>query len=342
VIVEPTLIDYAKMVDEYRSGDRELALSQALDWKPEKVWFAISIVERLQRGTLPAGTSARSKEAAQLVLASLPAAIMLHTEAGLYLNSQRGGVSFGGGWLWREAIRLAELDPATEDQRVFLRSWYRAFGLFFIGSYLGGDAIELLDRGHNRFPDDAPISLALGQAYEACGHTLDDIVTVRIGLLTETRHPLHEAEVIYRGLITQDASLGEARLRLGRVLAITGRVEPALEEFQQLVATERDLRLKYLAHLFAGDALRRESRLSDASTEFGRALEACPDGQAAALGLAETQHSLGRRLEATQALTNAIEDRDGRVRSDPFRTYSLGARDEQKRLLESVRDLARQ
>lgn len=124
------------------------------------------------------------------------------------------------------------------------------------------------------------------------------------------------------------------------VVDLSGRSDPALVELRQVAATTSDARLRYLAHLFAGDLLRRQSRVLEARQEFDRAVEAWPGGQAAALGLAETLHSLGERAEAASRLESAIGDRNGSAVPDPFRSYHFGDRAEQKRLLEAAKSRA--
>jgi hypothetical protein len=345
---------YVKLVEEYRHGDSDRAIAEVISWKPEAISDAIQEVERAEKARLGIGPATDA-------LVSFPAAVMLHTEAGLFLNWRRGGVS--SQWLhairlakaipvlpdqrqWLHAIRLAELQPITPEQMAFLRAWYHALGVFFLGSYWDLDAIALLETGLERFPDDVSITLALGQAYEtrgtfSAGDVLESLRTDSSkGPWKERKYPLREAETIYRGLLTRDPLLSEARLRLGRVLAIAGRDDLALTELR-LAATSNDARLRYLAHLFAGDALRRSSQLVAARPEFKQALDAWPGGQAAALSLAETLHSLGERRDAASELTTAIEDGAEPTRSDPFRAYSFGDRADQKQLLEAVRAMAR-
>ncbi|HXB53817.1 MAG TPA: tetratricopeptide repeat protein [Vicinamibacteria bacterium] len=329
--IDRTVIAYAKLVEEYRHGDSNRAIAEVIDWKPEAVLDAIQEVEKAERPPL-AGGPARD------VLASFPAAVMLHTEAGLYLNYRRGV----GPNQWPLAMRLAELKPVTSEQGAFLRAWYHAFGLYLLGSYLHPEAFALLGRGLQRFPDDVSIALALGQASESIGTVprKGELVFVRPDPSKERKFPLRAAEDIYRSLLARDPLLGEAKLRLGRVLALTGRADLALGELR-VVATGNDARLRYLAHLFSGDILRRGSRLVDARPEFRQALDAWPGGQAAALGLAETLHSLGERAKAASGLTAAIQDNGDSVRSDPFRSYSVGDEAEQRQLLEMVKAMAR-
>ena len=325
-------IGYAKLVAEYEQGDPDRAVREIVTWQPDVVLQVLNGVESARL--------AESGEIVQLkaVLASLPAAVMLHTEAGLRQN-WRG--SADAGIHWGYAQRLAQLSLGRK-QDPFLRSWYHALGLFFLGSYGVRDAISLLDGALERFPDDAAIALALGQAHEALGTFSEgQILSVRPDPSGEARQELGRAEELYRDLLARHAALGEARLRLGRVLQISGRAEPAFAELRRVAATAEDTRLRYLAHLFIADQLRRESRLPESRDEFSQALEAWPGAQAAALGLAEALRSMGHRGEAASSLVLALRERGQALGEDPFRSYSFGNRAEQRRLLEGVKAMAR-
>ena len=325
-------IAYAKLVEEYRHGDSAGAIRTLITGKPEVILRAIPEVRKAAAN--PAGANVPIRA----ILAALPAAVMLHTEAGLYLNSNGEGAR---AWSqWTPAQILAEVDPNTREQSDFLRAWYRALGSFFLGSYLARDAVALLERGLQRFPDDMAIALALGQACEARGTFAEgQILSARPHLSSDARNDLLTAEHLYRNLLARDPSLAEARLHLGRVLDIDGRSDAALRELRQLGAASVEARLRYMGHLFAGDLLRRQARLADARDDFALAVEAWPGGQAASLGLAEALQSLGEP-EAASALMAALEDREP-VRPDPFRSYHFGDRVEQKRRLEAVKAMAR-
>jgi tetratricopeptide (TPR) repeat protein len=326
-------IAYARLIEQYRHGDSDGAI-RALIAAPELAPRVIPEVRKA--GVNPSGANVPIRA----VLAALPAAVMLHMEAGLYLNWW--GDSAGAGVQWFQARILAELDPVGRDEVAFLRAWHHAAGLFFLGSYAVGDAVVLLERGRQRFSDDVAIAFALGQAYEARGTFSEgQVLSVRPDLSKEAMNDLLGAAAIHRGLLARDASLTEARLRLGRVLDLSGRSDLALVELRQVAAITSDGRLRYLAHLFAGDLLRRESRVPEARQEFNRAVKAWPDGQAAALGLAETLHFLGERAEAASRLASAIEDRREAASPDPFRSYHFGDRAEHKRLLAAVKAMAR-
>jgi tetratricopeptide (TPR) repeat protein len=316
------VIAHVRLVEEYEHGDDDRAIAEIIAWKPDVIAGMIEQVEQKRSAGSGATVEVRT------LLVKFPVAVMLHTEAGLHLNG-RGEVA-GAGSQWNAAWRFAELLPFTPEQNAFLRAWYHAFGLSLLGSG-NADSLMTLERGRQRFPDDAPIALALARVYEMRGTFVDDV----------SQYDLRKAEGICRTLLARDPGMAEARLRLGRVLQLRGAPELALPELERVASTAEDARLRYLAHLFTGDLYRRRARLPEAQHEFGKAFEAWPGGQAGALSLAAILHALGERAEAASAVQTAIEDRGELMAPDPYRTYHSGNRAEQKLLLERVKAMVR-
>jgi tetratricopeptide (TPR) repeat protein len=307
---------YWALVEEYQAGDSDEAVRELLGWPSTA----------MARATDKAAKTRTTRDAAgHKSAAPFPAAIMLHTEAGLRLNWR--GDTEGATLQWRAALKLVEKPHGGEGLPAFLRAWYRAVGLFFLGICRHGDGLLLLEQAKLRFPGDPTIELALAQAYEMRG------------TLSGPRSDLVRAEDIYRRLLASNPEWDEVRLRLGRVLQVSARPEPALAEFGRVAGTTADPRLRYLAHLFAGDELRRRPRFEGAREELARALEAWPGGQSAALSLAALLHAEGERAGAASTLAAALAV-DGE-QPDPFRTYHFGDHAEQRRLLEDVKAMAR-
>ena len=307
---------YWALVQEYQAGDSDEAVHELLGWPSAA----------MARATDKAAKSRTTRDAAgHKAAAPFPAAIMLHTEAGLRLNWR--GDTEGATLQWRTALKLVEKARDGQGLPAFLRAWYQAVGLFFLGICRYGDGLLLLEQANTRFPGDPTIELALAQAYEMGG------------TLAGPRSDLARAEDIYRRLLASDPEWDEARLRLGRVLQVSARPESALAEFGRVAGTTADPRLRYLAHLFAAEELRRRPRLEEAREELARALEAWPGGQSAALSLAALLHSEGERAGAASTLAAAVAV-DGQP-PDPIRTYHFGDRAEQRRLLEGVKAMAR-
>jgi tetratricopeptide (TPR) repeat protein len=326
-------VRYGALVQRYLRGDGGEAVREVLAWDRGDLAEAVGAVSD-DEGALDGLPLVRS------VLAGFPAAVMLHTEAALYLNEKDDDE--GSDAHWGYARRLAELPPRTKEQTAFLRAWYHAVGLFFLGSFGADNAIDFLQRGLRLFPDDRALVLALGQALEARGTFRNGRVpSVQPKLSSDAKKDLRSAESFYRELLSKDPSFWEARLRIGRCAWLGGRNEEALAEFRKSGSEADDARLRYLAHLFTGELYRRQSLVTEARQEFARAVELWPDGQTAALGLAEALHTMGERTQSGAALQAGIVERGGTQRLDPYHMYHFGYRAEHKRLLEAVRDLAR-
>jgi tetratricopeptide (TPR) repeat protein len=323
---------YWELVQGYARGDSDDALEKIVAWKPHVVTGVIAQVED--------ASQAGSNKTVQVraILAAFPAAVMMHAEAGLRLNWQED--QSGAVLQWGHALRLAALPPTSGEQAAFLRAFYHSFGLFCLGSYGVDNATAVLERGVARFPDDVRLVLALGTVYEARGTFWSGRVpSLEPNLSSESRRELQRAESLYRDVLLRDPSQGEARLRLGRCLALREGGETALLELRRVESATDDPRLLYLSRLFAGELFRRDGRLPEAHREFSRAVEAWPAGQAATLSLAELLHTMGDRSEAASALQAAIAGPP--ESADPFRSYSFGDRAEHKRLLVAARSLAK-
>jgi tetratricopeptide (TPR) repeat protein len=322
---------YAGWIERYRKGDGAV-LEEVAAQDPRAMGGAIREVERATPNDDDGPPSARG------VRAVFPTAVMLHTEAGLFLNWRGDGAR--AFQQWQHARRLSELAPVTAEQTAFLRAWYGAFGAYFLGSTYLDDASSLLERGAKRFPEDKAIALLRAEVYDAKGVCEEEGAGSDGPRLT----PLAGADfataaALYRELMAGDPPSIEAKLRLGRVLALTGHSDEALVQFREVAARTDVPRLAYLSHLFTGEILRRALRVSKAKDEFVLALHAFPSGQAAALGLAEALHTLGDVGGSAATLATTIGGEES-APVDPYRTYVFGDHDEQKRRLQELKAMA--
>ena len=319
--------DYARLVEEYRRGKGDAAIRQLLTWRGDVLAVALgdAVLPRDHHSIITPG--------------SFPAAIMLHTEAGLRLNYEGKGLRAVAHWLVAEKIARA---PYSLERPAFLREWYHALGEYFMGSYRDGDAVPLLEQGRTQFPNDFSIALTLGRAYEVQGTFSEGAMRSAWSDPSEAdREYLAKAEAAYRSALASNAESTEARLHLGRVLQFSRQAEAGIVELRRAAATAGDPRSRYLADLFIGDQLLHlgaESQREEARQALERALDAWPAGQAAALSLAQSLHASGLRAEAAQVLEGvAAGAKEG---EDPFRTYLFGDPTQERPLLERVKALA--
>ena len=142
--------EYARLVEEYRVGNGDTAIRRLLAWKPA------SMVEAARDVALaPSGRPIINP-------GLFPAAIMLHSEAGLRLNHGGKGLEAVVHWSVAEMIARA---PYSLDRPAFLRASYHALGHYFLGSNREGDAAALLEQGRRQFPDDPSITRKIARDY---------------------------------------------------------------------------------------------------------------------------------------------------------------------------------
>jgi len=101
----------------------------------------------------------------------------------------------------------------------------------------------------------------------------------------------------YAEAMSQPALRQEARLRLGYIELLRGRINESLALFDQ-AGTPDDPGLRYMLHLLRGKALTAAGRHDDAIAEFRLALNEVPYAQSATLALATALISRGRANEA--------------------------------------------
>ena len=112
---------------------------------------------------------------------------------------------------------------------------------------------------------------------------------------------LETAERAYRAAIEAAPGLDEARLRLGRVLALQGKPEAALEVYRE-VTPRLDPDFAYLATLFEGDAHQQLEDFEAAAASYAAARALRPGALSGVIAAASLAHAAGRRTEALQAM----------------------------------------
>jgi tetratricopeptide (TPR) repeat protein len=168
-------------------------------------------------------------------------------------------------------------------------------------------------------PTDATVLLAVATAREGVAHIQS--VEERT---TDARRSLEDAESSFRDVLAVDASVVEARLRLGRLLAEQERfveAEPLLDQAQR----EGTARQRYLALLFLARAAERRMDWTGAFRFYSRALEADPDGAAARLGLAlQLERQAGPAAARAAVLETLSRGARLDAKTDPWSNYPFG------------------
>ena len=132
---------------------------------------------------------------------------------------------------------------------------------------------------------------------------------------------LEQARQDFADALAIDASLGFARLRLGRVLWRLGQPEPARQQIETALASLRHVDHVYLAHLFLGRVHQDAGRLAEARAEYRLAVALHPSARSASTALSNALFVAGDAEAARQALRERIASAGRRSERDPFLDY---------------------
>jgi tetratricopeptide (TPR) repeat protein len=155
-------------------------------------------------------------------------------------------------------------------------------------------------------PRDPEALVATGTIYEEL-----DAMGPGWGTMEDASDPLARATELYRRAVAGKADYAEARLRLGRVLALQGHRKPAREELAQVFASSPGPEIKAFAHLFLGEIEQDEGHLDRAIEQFRLAREADPRLQPAYLSLSQALHRAGRTRAAAAAMLEGLRSTAG-------------------------------
>ena len=160
------------------------------------------------------------------------------------------------------------------------------------------DEYKHLDHVEKRFPKEARFTLAQGIA--------------RFRVWPEDAHQAFTA-------LKDHADVGgEALVRLGEMLLSEGKVDDAIERFDQAEHRSRDPYVLYLAAYLRGASLLRKREPERATTSFRRAVLEVPGGQSASTALAALEAKGDRREEARRLIVEMFRFEPPR---DPWREF---------------------
>ena len=133
-----------------------------------------------------------------------------------------------------------------------------------------------------------------------------------------------DAESWFLRVLEVDSTLVEARVRLARLLDVSGRHAQALTEVDRALLSKPTGVVAYFANLFGGRAAQALGRLDDARRFYAAALAAFPDAQSALLAGSQAALLAGD-LPSARAATSRLSDRTSVIDTDPWWNYHLGA-----------------
>jgi tetratricopeptide (TPR) repeat protein len=197
------------------------------------------------------------------------------------------------------------------------RDWLLELGYFQLAGSSLAKALAYFDDATRLFPDAAEAWLGAGMCHEFTA--FPDGFVFAAGT---TRDAAGKAMRAYREAARLDPGLVEARLRLGRVLGLSGAYDEAEKEFAA-VESSGDGRLTSLARIFWGGLRDTRGDLSGAVRHYQAAMAADPESSMAAFALSEALHRSGRHGAAADALASALQPSRATEQSSWF-AYHLG------------------
>jgi tetratricopeptide (TPR) repeat protein len=170
---------------------------------------------------------------------------------------------------------------------------------------------------HARDPggDSAELLLALGATEEMAWRMAHEDGA-------DVKGDLRDAERHYRQALIVAPTLIEARLRLGRVLALRDDAE-GMKVLGQ-IGSSAEMPFQYLARLFEGEALEKRGDTVEAERRYSTAVSMMPTAQSAYVALAHVRHARGARAEAAEDVRSSARVRDVPDTADPWFWYSRG------------------
>jgi tetratricopeptide (TPR) repeat protein len=245
----------------------------------------------------------------------------------LYADGVLQGIEYSGvHWTIARAL-LDEVKPnPSQDETV--RLWYRATGACLQTQHTFVYAEPLLADGRRIFPADADILLYSGSLHEnyatpqvqaSTGPSERAIVVAGV---RSAREELRQAQRFFRQAVEHNPRLTEARIRLGRVLELSGQAQEAAAELRRASAEADNGLLHYYAELFLGQAEQALGHRDAAREAFEHAARLYPRAQSPSLALSQLARRYDDRGGALGALQLVLTlPGDERSREDPWWYY---------------------
>ena len=265
----------------------------------------------------------------------------------LYLEDGRQlGLNQSVGHLEMAARLLDIVTPHPErDEKPYpqrdttVRAWYQATTAILVKS--SSLDLTFFGRALRLFPDDAEVLFMAGALHEtlAAPRIQDAVRSARLptGMsyaVDSGRDELRQAERLFRSSLLANPAHVETRVRLGRVLGLSGRPADAAEELRAAAATARDPLTQYFALLFLGREADALANLQEAQAAYERAMRLYPRAQSPRVALSELLARRGQRAAALAALAVVFRmppNRDDR--EDPmWAYYELAGREGETRM----------
>ncbi len=306
-VADPLFARYSELVAAYRAGNGA-AVRQITTWPPSD----------LDRVLAPAAGNGD---------AFAEAAALLHAEAAVALATTDW--PRGSGHLTLAEALVQALPPSAE---AFTERFYAFVPTIAL---LRGDpdgARPAIDRALRLFEYGPHVRTAAGALEELFEHLADlectapgcgsgvpgGVVPVRLEL----------AERHYRVALERDPATLEARLRLGRVLALAGKNADAEASLTTVIDTGT-VRAQYLAHLFRGAMAVGRGDMAAARAAYEAARTLAPGFQTPYLALSHLEETAGNSTRAQGLIAQMSAGGGAGTLDDPWWAYRNGGLDEE-------------
>jgi tetratricopeptide (TPR) repeat protein len=317
---------YAHVLDLYRAG-QDQAARRALAEIPSVE------IEWSQQVLLKAFDSTVGDESSRAA-ASMRVAVLIHTERAIAAHD---GDNFPE---WRYQLRMARTyveKLASRDRSApFPRTWCLMTMAYLHGRFSLQAAKEFGDWAHESVGDSPELFLAIGATQEM-GWTGRH----EEGVDSRFKGDLKDAEQAYRNALAAKPDLVEARLRLGRVLALHGDTEGAARILAE-IGEGSEGAYRYLARMFEGDLFERRGDAAEAERRYLAATALLPKAQSAYVALAHVRHTTGARAAAAATVRATALDTSVPDSGDPWFWYAHGLSWRGNGYLDDLKEMMRQ
>ncbi len=270
-------------------------------------------------------------------------------------------------WSWAFARRLLDQTQPGPAGDPFVASWYHVTTAFMMQRGYLGEVTPHLERALQLFSNDPRIvfdkaclaeALGLPRARQALddprtqqaltspylqpgfrsGAASNNVISGKNSLVSKVQTEA-EAERMFRRAFSLDPTMGEARIRLGRLFESHGRHADALEELAAGIRLTKDDVALFYGHLAAARASNALKRTADASSHLKQALALFPNAQSALI--AASQFALVN-ADASGAIVPILQlsRTEPENRGDPWWHYHTGMGRYADRLLKEMWDQA--
>jgi tetratricopeptide (TPR) repeat protein len=298
---------YIEAVDLFRRGEDELAL--------KKLAGIMAFEATRERDALFIALDSKWRGESERAAATMRGAAMLHTARAFAALSRNNNGEFRYQLLFAQSF-VDKL--ASRDRREpFAHTWPLMILALLQEGRMVLAATEFGRRVRDPAGDSPELLLALGATEEMAWwihHEEDADPGVKGDLKDAERH--------YRQALIIAPTFIEARLRLGRVLAL--RDDPEGIKILGQIGESAESPFRYLARLFEGDVFEKRGDTAEAERRYSAAVSLMPTAQSAYMALAHVRHARGARAEAAQDVRSSAGVKNAPDTADPWFWYSRG------------------